>query len=398
MLLEFCLMLVAFVFSVPLILLGIQCMVTIYSKNISFLHPDTAEILSSYKILIPAHNEAIIIGKTLTRLIGQQPDSSPSNIILIADNCTDQTADIARSLGVTVLERHDKHQLGKGFALDFGIDYIRKHNPPEILIIIDADCETTKADLLRLIDSAKTANSPAQMICLMRVINNASIKQKIAGFAWLLKNKIRPLAMHRLNFPTTLLGTGMAFPWWTLDAVNMKNDNIVENFQLTVDCVKNGFTPVLCPSAVVYSDFPAQDAAERSQRTRWEHGHLQTIVKQLPSLFKLAYRQKNWRLFALALDMGVPPLSLLVMLASSGICTLAVYTLYSTSVTALMLLSFSLVFFTVNLMFVWWFFARKDLSAKDLLSIPHYILSKLSIYLTFLIKPQKHWIRTDRDG
>jgi cellulose synthase/poly-beta-1,6-N-acetylglucosamine synthase-like glycosyltransferase len=391
-------MLVAFVVSLPLILLGIQCLVTFYLRYNSFLHPDTAGILSSYKILIPAHNEAIIIGKTLIQLIGQLPDANPGNIILIADNCTDKTADIARSVGVTVLERHDKHQLGKGFALDFGIEYLRKHNPPEILIIIDADCETTKEGLLSLIDSASIANLPAQMICLMRVIKHASIKQKIAGFAWLLKNKIRPLAMHKLNLPATLLGTGMAFPWWTLDAINMKNDNIVENFQLTIDCVKNGFQPVLCPNAVVYSDFPAQDAAERSQRTRWEHGHLQTILKQLPSLFKLAYRQKDWRLFALALDIGVPPLSLLVMMALSTLCALTVYALYTTSIAALILLCFSFLFFAINLVFVWWFFARKDLSAKDLLSIPLYMLSKLSIYLTFLIKPQKHWIRTDRDG
>jgi cellulose synthase/poly-beta-1,6-N-acetylglucosamine synthase-like glycosyltransferase len=388
----------AFLLSIPLLVLGIECLVSSLLLSRPQIKQNISDTSIAYKILMPAHNEAIVIGKTLSRLIAELPDSTPANIVLVADNCTDQTAKIARSHGVTVLERHDKQHLGKGYALDFGIEYIRKHNPPEILIIIDADCETAKADLLRLIHSTKTACSPAQMICLMRVINNASIKQKIAGFAWLLKNKIRPLAMHRLRLPATLLGTGMAFPWQMLDVINMKNDNIVENFQLTIDCVNNGFTPVLCPDAVVYSDFPAQDSAELNQRTRWEHGHLQTIIKQLPALFKSAYQQKDLRLLALALDIGVPPLSLLVMITLGGFIAFSIYALLTKSVTALIILFFSFIFFIINLAFVWWFFARNDVSAKELLSIPLYILSKLSIYLTFLIKPQKDWIRTNRDG
>jgi cellulose synthase/poly-beta-1,6-N-acetylglucosamine synthase-like glycosyltransferase len=395
---ELIVILIAVFISIPLIVVGTECLVALFFNTPPPPKANTLEKPISYKILIPAHNEANIIGKTLAKLIAQLPDPNPENIVLVADNCTDNTASIARPLGITVLERRDSTQRGKGFALDFGIQYLQENSPPDVLVIMDADCETSKISLNSLIGLVASLGKPAQMTNIMRVVDNASIKQKIAGFAWLLKNKVRPLGMNKMGFPVTLTGTGMALPWQALETVKVGHGNIVEDMQLGIDCAINGFPSVFCPDAVVYSDFPEQSAAELSQRTRWEHGHLQTIFQQLPLLIKASWHQKNWRLFALALDIGVPPLSLLVLIALSGLFALSALLLVTETATAFFILVLSFSYFAAMLANVWWRYGQDYLSAKELSGIPLYVISKLSIYIAFIFKRQKEWIRTDRDA
>jgi cellulose synthase/poly-beta-1,6-N-acetylglucosamine synthase-like glycosyltransferase len=397
MIFEWLVVTIAVFISIPLVVVGTECLVALFFGIQKPPISVTLEKAIAYKVLIPAHNEASIIGKTLAKLIAELPDSNPKNIILIADNCSDTTANIARSLDVTVLERSDVNQRGKGFALDFGIQYLKANNHPDVLVIIDADCETSKNSLIALINLVFELGKPAQMTNIMRVIDNAGIKQKIAGFAWFLKNKIRPLAMYRMGLPVALTGTGMALPWQLLETVKVGHGNIVEDMQLGIDCAINGYPPVFCPNAVVYSDFPEQSSAELTQRTRWEHGHLQTIVHQLPILIKESYQQKDWRLFAMALDVGVPPLSLLVMIALSGLIAASLSSLIIGSTTVFFILLLSFFYFTAMLTSVWWRYGQDYLSAKELSGIPQYIISKLSIYVAFLFKRQKEWVRTDRD-
>lgn len=391
------LLLMAIFISIPLIVVSTECLITLV---LGFKTPSPQDQLMpgvSYKILMPAHNEAAVIGKTLKKLISELPDADPKNILLVADNCADSTAEIARSLKVTVLERNDTSKRGKGFALDYGIQHLSKHNPPAVLVIIDADCETTKSSLATLINLVFTENKPAQMTNIMRTVKNASIKQKIAGFAWLLKNKIRPFSMYSMGMPVALTGTGMALPWTLLNIVQIGHGNIVEDMQLGIDCAINGYLPLFCLDAEIKSDFPEQSSAELSQRTRWEHGHLQTILQQVPALIKESWRQKNVRLLAFALDIGVPPLSLLVLISVSGLAFLAVCLLITDASFAFLILLLSFLYFTAMLTLVWQRFGQDYLSASELAGIPNYVFSKLSIYFSFLVKRQKEWVRTDRD-
>jgi cellulose synthase/poly-beta-1,6-N-acetylglucosamine synthase-like glycosyltransferase len=388
----------AILLAIPLVVVGTECLIALVFDQPPPPILDNLVAPVSYRILIPAHNEALIIGKTLTNLIAALPDSKPETILLVADNCTDNTANIARSFGVTVLERHDTTLRGKGFALEHGVQYLREHNSPDILVVMDADCETTKHCLSLLISRVIESGKPAQMAYIMRVVKNASIKQKTAGFAWLLKNKIRPIAMENMGLPGALSGTGMALPWQALETVKIGHDNIVENMLFSIDCAINGYPPVFCADAVVYSDFPEQASAEDTQRTRWEHGHLQTIFQQLPIIVRESWRQKDWRLFAMALDIGVPPVTLLVVISLCGLMALLLLLLVTETATAFQLLLLSFFYFTAMLTSVWWRYGQDYLSAKELSGIPLYIASKLSIYFTFVFKRQKEWVRTERDS
>lgn len=388
--------------SIPLLVAGTQAFVALLNANggnreRTAFAPENKPF--TYRILMPAHNEAGIIKTTLTCLLKELPDNNLQHIIVIADNCSDHTAQIARSLGVTVLERTDPSRRGKGYALDFGIRHLAvTGQPPEIVIILDADCETDRNSLTSLISTVAENSLPAQMVYLMRTKPESALKQKIAGFAWLVKNKIRLMGMNQMKLPVVLTGTGMAFPWQVFEKVQLAHGNIVEDMQLGIDCTLMGYPPVLCANANVYSDFPDQSSAELSQRTRWEHGHLQTILHQVPKLIVAALRQMNHKPLALAFDIGVPPLSLLIILTVLTLSVLAGISVWTNSWLAFQVLAASFSFFFVMLSLVWQRYGRAYLSAQEMAGIPQYILSKLSIYLGFFLKRQKEWIRTDRDS
>ena len=382
------------ILSIPLLVVSLELLISLLHKNSSTAIKQENTVKESYKILMPAHNEADIIDETLSQLIDHV--CSPPSIIVVADNCTDDTAKIAKKHGVTVIERENTELRGKGYALDFGITYLKKQEHPDVLVILDADCEIDANSLMQLITQCFKNQKPSQAIYLMRNKLKDSLKQRVAGFAWLVKNKIRPIAVNKLGLPVTLTGTGMAFPWQTISSVSLANGNIVEDMQLGIDCTLMGSAPELCEEALVYSDFPEQVEAEKTQRTRWEHGHLMTITQQVPKLIKESIIKRDWRVLGLALDLGVPPLSMLIMASVIGLLLLGVYSLFSQTYTAFVILFTSLLFFVPTLILVWWRFGKDYLTAKEISAIPSYIFSKLEVYKSFIFNRQKAWIRTER--
>ncbi|GAB6139448.1 glycosyltransferase family 2 protein [Methylosoma difficile] len=395
MVLDSLVLLVAVVIAIPLWVIALQSALALTLSNIGTCEQESGS-QPTYAIVIPAHNEAGILHVSLSKLLAELDD--PAVVVVVADNCTDATADIARALGVKVLERHDLTRRGKGYALAHGIEYLREWTaPPEIVVFLDADCDINRLSMQRLLASVSLHNKPAQAIYLMRMGDKPSIKRRVAGFAWLVKNKIRPLAMNRLGLPVTLTGTGMAFPWRIFDVVQLAHGNIVEDMQLGIDCAILGMPPVLCTDAEVFSDFPEQQAAEQSQRTRWEHGHLQTIVQQIPRLLAKTLQNRDWRLLGLALDIGVPPLSLLVLMAIVGVVFSALLLPFTGFPIGFYGLLVSFACFALMMVLLWRRFGLDYLSAKDLLAIPLYVVSKFSIYKAFIVKREKNWVRTDRD-
>ncbi|OQK17043.1 hypothetical protein AU255_03860 [Methyloprofundus sedimenti] len=391
---EFGVISLAALFSVPLVVIGFELLLALLHKESIDELDDNIGINSAYTILMPAHNEASIIAITLGKLLKQK--ALAKSIVVVADNCTDKTAEIAQRLGVTVLERFNNKQKGKGFALDYGLNYLKTTQPPEVLIILDADCEIDSHSLKYLFKKCIQQSTPFQSLYLMRQGRNASLKQRVAGFAWLVKNKLRPIAVNKLGLAVTLTGTGMAFPWSVIADINIAHGNIVEDMQLGIDCTLKGFAPVFCEQAIVYSDFPEQSEAETTQRTRWEHGHLMTITQQVPKLMKQALIRRDWRLLGLALDIGVPPLALLVMLSLFGLVFFAGMAHFMGHYAAFFMFSSSFIFFSSMIMLTWWRYGRDYLTLQELCSIPVYIVSKLSIYVSFIFKRQKTWVRTSR--
>ncbi len=348
----------------------------------------------SVAILIPAHNEEAVIKESLDSIV---PQLKQSDILLVvADNCQDNTADIARNCGAMVIERQHQTKRGKGYALDFGIQYLRKHNSPEVVIIIDADCKISKDGIEILAKKSWQNKKPVQGFSLMEATYEQSIKQKISEFAWRVKNLVRPKGMLNVSFPCQLMGTGMAFPWELINTARLAHGNMVEDMKLGIDLAIEGFAPMFCPEVQVYSQFPQEESIIQTQRTRWEHGHLATILSEAPRLLKAALLKADKSLLAMALDLAVPPLSVLALLIT-GLCFISLVVAASTEQWDIFLgPALLLMVFAVAVLAAWYGFARQIVSFKTLGSIPYYMIQKIPLYLGFLFNRQQGWVKTKR--
>lgn len=356
--------------------------------NINLSHSRTA-------ILVPAHNEALGIATTLKNLLPEL--TAADQLVVIADNCNDETADIARQLGATVLERQDSERRGKGYALDFGLRYLST-NPPDVVVIVDADCLVSPGTIGRISELAKRYVRPVQATYLLTRAAQPSPKQAVSVLAFTVKNLVRPLGLAWFGLPCLLTGTGMALPWVILDQVSLASSNIVEDMKLALDLAIAGYPPLLCADVRVTGSLPQQNQAAKSQRTRWEHGHLQTLITQVPRLLRAALEQKRFDLLAMALDLSVPPLSLLVMLwlAAMVVTTIAALFLQITLPATILAVAGGLLLAAV--LAAWAKFARQDLPIQTLAAVPLYVLWKIPLYFKFLVKPQSKWVRTERDA
>ncbi|MCE9567899.1 MAG: glycosyltransferase family 2 protein [Planctomycetes bacterium] len=343
--------------------------------------------------MIPAHNEELGLARTLNAVaMNLGPED---RVLVVADNCTDRTRDIVLAHGVDVVERFDASRRGKGYALAFGIDSLRS-NPPAVVVILDADCVLAPGGLARLVERALTHQRPIQAAYRMNPPSGAGAERRIAAFAFLIKNVVRPLGLHRLGLPCLLTGTGMAFPWEIIAKAKLGHGHIVEDMQLAVDLVIAGHSPMFAPDVEVDAEFPLADQAAGTQRRRWEHGHLQVILAGVPRLLRAAIRGRLAPL-ALALELGVPPLSALLMVSGVSLAVLIAWGLLWGSPVPAVVLATMIAFAVMGLTSAWMRFGRATLPLGTLLRTPLYVVRKIPLYLGFFAKPQTDWVRTQRE-
>lgn len=358
--------------------------------------PPSAEIHRRERvaILVPAHDEACGIGRTLRSVIPQL--QAHDRLLVVADNCTDDTAAIARREGAEVMVREDATLRGKGYALDFGVRHLAA-DPPVIVIIVDADCSVQLDSIERLAQTCTRTMRPVQALYLMRAGADAPLKARLAQFAWIVKNRVRPLGLLRMNLPCQLMGTGMAFPWALIAAAPLASGHIVEDLKLGIDLACAGAAPLFCPTACVVSEFPSSDAGIGEQRARWEHGHLGMIVDEAPRLLSRAVRTRSASLLAMALDLSVPPLAALA-LAIAAICVMSVIYVTVTSVASPVVWSGILALvFALTIALARNRFARDLVSWRDLPLGIVAAFGKIPLYWRFVFARQSAWVRASRD-
>ena len=346
-------------------------------------------------ILIPAHDEEAGIARTLRAVLPQL--GAQDRVLVVADNCADRTAAAARAIGAEVVERTDPARRGKGYALAFGLERLQAH-PPEIVVVLDADCELAAGALDCLKSEVVRTGDPVQALYLLSTrADGDRHRGRLSRFAFLYKNLVRPLGLHRLGLPCLLTGTGMAFPWNVIRQVDLGTGNIVEDMKLGVDLALLGHCPRFCPEARVQADPPPSDGAAAAQRTRWEHGHVQTLLSQAPRLAWGALIQGRPGLLALALELAVPPLSLLLF-AWLAVLTAAVawWQLAAGSAWPASLLGGAGVVLTLAIVAAWARHGRAVLPLQSLLAVPLYVAWKVPIYARLVRRPERTWVRTDR--
>jgi cellulose synthase/poly-beta-1,6-N-acetylglucosamine synthase-like glycosyltransferase len=389
---EIALKIISFGLLIPILVLFIECCAALLPRR-----PGQDYLAISRPrigVLIPAHNEALVIETTLKSILAQL--TPQDQLVVIADNCDDDTVAIARATGATVVERQDLDRRGKGYALDYGLKFLAT-TPPDVVIVIDADCVITPNTVERISRIAIASKRPVQAAYLIDPPLQMTPKDAISSLAIIVKNLVRPQGLAYLRCPCLLTGTGMAFPWSVISEASLASSNIVEDMQLAVDLAIAGYPTVFCPEAYVKSVLPQQQHATQSQRTRWEHGHLQTIKQQVPRLLYQSFQQKRVDLLALALDLSIPPLSLLTLLWSAATIIALLAIAVGVSWLPVGLLAVEGVFLIISITIALTKFSPTKFPLHTLLSIPFYILWKIPLYLAFITNPETKWKRTDRD-
>ncbi len=385
------LFLLTLILVIPISFFVIECIASLLPKPSQFSPKNQAHPRTT--ILVPAHNEAVSIKLVLEKVLQQL--TPQDRLVVIADNCQDNTAEIARSTGAEVIERTHKTNRGKGYALDYGMNYI-KDEPPEVLVVLDADSLISPQAIATITTIARDTQRPVQATYLMNQPDNPSLTDRVSIFALKVKNLVRILGLNRLGYHSLLTGSGMAFPWSIISQISLAGSKTTDDMQLTVDLALAGKTPIFTEEVLVMGRL-MQDQAATSQRSRWEHGHLEMILVEVPRLLKTFLQQRRLALLVLALDISIPPLSLLVMLWLTITTMATLATIFGASSLPALMLGITGLGLLSALLLIWTKFGSEDLCLKDLTAIPVYILGKIPIYLKFLVNPQSRWLKTERD-
>lgn len=344
-----------------------------------------------FVVLMPAHDEAAGIARTVNAVTAQL--RTCDWVLVVADNCSDRTAAIARSCGAFVVEREDATRRGKGYALDAGRTALLTTAPP-VVVVLDADC-VPQPGALQMLAAAAHQGSVIQGLYLMAENRGYSARAAISTFAFVVKNLVRQRGLRALHAPALLQGSGMAFPWPVFVQAPLATGEIVEDLELGLKLALSS-VPIRFLEPAKFLSPASSEASLKSQRTRWEHGSLGVARRFVPEL-AMAVLRGRVRLLPLLLDLTVPPLALLVatMAAMLAIALLAGFAGGDLSIA--FWVACDLCLLGVTIVGLWFRFARSFLPIGGLLRLPGYLLWKLPVYGRLLGHREQRWIRTGRD-
>lgn len=359
--------------------------------------PERCFIISSHRpslaVLVPAHDEQQAIEATV---IGIKNDLSPNDALLVvADNCSDQTAMVAKNAGADVLVRNDPVRRGKGFALAAGLQHLAA-TAPEIVVLIDADCQVSKGGVELLARACAAANAPVQCLDLMMASPDSSAPARLSEFAWRIKNVLRPTGYARLGLPCQLLGTGMAIPWGLIKPSRFATGHLTEDLLLGLELAILGHAARFFRETRVISYFPDTEHGQQQQKQRWIHGHLGLIKSHLPRLLYHGCRQRNPALLALAADLLVPPLGILAT-ANVLLLTFALaWFVVTGTFRPLDLAALASAFFAFCVGTSWYFCGRDLIGISEIKRLPHHLLSVMGSFFSLARGHRTQWIRAQR--
>ncbi|MEQ1893294.1 MAG: glycosyltransferase [Planctomycetota bacterium] len=339
-------------------------------------------------VLVPAHNEEDCLPDALRTL---EPElAEDDRIVVVAHNCSDRTAMVARARGAEVVEARDAGTGGKPDALKAGLAYLAQ-DPPEIVVIVDADCRVERGAVRALAMAAAAHGGPVQGDYRF---GGEGEFNSVSGLALLVKNVVRPLGLTRLGLPCLLNGAGSAYPFEQLRAAPHGEGSIAEDYQLAIDLARAGHPTVFVPEARVRSVLPGREDAALRQRRRWEHGHLALVLRTAPWLIVEGLRNRS--LFFLGVDLLVPPLAFLVLALLGALALGLADRLVTGSSTSLVLAVSASVVLAGGLGGALVRFLGAASTLRFALAVPAYVLRKLPLYLGFFKKRETRWQKTER--
>jgi cellulose synthase/poly-beta-1,6-N-acetylglucosamine synthase-like glycosyltransferase len=266
---------------------------------------------SRIAVLVPAHDEAALVGRCVTSLRQQSYPVELFDIVVIADNCTDDTAARAAAAGATVLVRTAPDARGKGPALRWAMDRLLERTPElAAIVVVDAD-SVADPDLLGALVARLERGAPVVQAEYLGRNEDGSTRSELRAAAFLLFHRVRLGGRAVLGLPCNLVGNGMLFSREVLEEHPWDAFTGAEDLEYSIDLRLAGVRPVYAGDARLAAPVSGRGRAAQTQRLRWEGGRFHVVRTRLPRLLGAVIGQRRWTLFDAAVDLAVPPLGLL---------------------------------------------------------------------------------------
>jgi 1,2-diacylglycerol 3-beta-glucosyltransferase len=351
-----------------------------------------------FHVIVPAHDESAGIADTVQSLRSMDYPHGLFEVVVVADNCTDDTAARARTAGATVLERFDSELRGKGHALAYAFESSLADPTVDAVVVVDADTVVSR-NLLQAFDARIQAGAKAVQADYAVRNPEAGWRTRLMAIAFGMFHVVRSTGRESLAVSCGLRGNGMCFTRELLDDVPHEAFSVVEDVEYGVRLGERGHRVHYAGEAHVYGEMVASEKASRSQRARWEGGRLQMARRHAIPLLRRAVKERNLLLADLAADLLVPPLSLLAAAILAGTAASAVVAVIDRRPNlALVMFGTSGVFLAVYAARGW---QVSGTGLRGLVSLgyaPVYMVWKATLKLRRTRKAPEAWIRTARQG
>jgi hypothetical protein len=345
-------------------------------------------------VLVPAHDEEAGIATTLAALTGAEYPEAERRIVVIADNCSDRTADVAAAAGAEVWERTDPGRRGKGHALAWALErLLALEDRFDGVVFVDADC-IVSANLLAAVDGRLRGGARALQVDYVAGNPEDSSASALRFAAFAVGDTVRFLGKERLGLSCGLVGTGMAFTKDLLERNPWTATGLVEDGEFHMRLVLAGERVEFVPEAQVSQAVPTSLKASSSQQARWEMGKLQLIRRWSGRLVLAGLAKRDPLRLHAGLECLVPPQSM-IAIGSLG-SALAGLLLGSRRLLALSLLTAAAqaTFVLAGLRLV----RAPTYVYRALLSTPALVASKVGLYGRLLSgRGPTAWVRTERE-
>ncbi len=278
--------------------------------------PPAAPPRRRFRFIVPAHNESAGIASTVLSLLGVDYPSELFDVLVVADNCEDDTAEQARRAGAVVLERQDKERRGKGYALLLAFSSL----PAEVdsVVVVDADT-LVSPNILRAFAARRDVGAVAMQADYAVRNPNAAWRTRLIAIAFGAFHIVRSRARERLGLSCGLRGNGMCFSAAIFSEVPHEAFSIVEDVEYGLRLGEAGYRVHYADEAHVYGEMVSTAAAASSQRRRWEEGRKELVRRNGRRLLLAGLAKRNRVLFDLAIDLLLPPLSRIAVASFLGL-------------------------------------------------------------------------------
>ena len=243
-----------------------------------------------FMAIIPAHNEEMVVANLIESLKNQTYDKNLYDIYVIADNCTDKTAEVARKAGAIVYERFDNAHKTKGYALQWFLK--QKNADYDALFVFDADNIVDKNFIKNM---NKKLCQGEEVVQGYRDIKNPTDNWITAGYAlfyWTM-HRMYHLARYNIGLSPLLNGTGFMVKFDVVKPNGWETQTLTEDIEFSLKQIIQGRKLGWATDAIVYDEQPTSFKQSWSQRSRWTVGHMQCLKTYTGQLYKAVKEHKT---------------------------------------------------------------------------------------------------------